>query len=120
MPAGIPGLNYIALGLGYVTGAELTARLNDRTCRNLKRKTGSERGQPEFRVPGMVPCAILLPIGFLFYGWTAATHQHWILPDIGAFLIAVGTVSGMQSMQAYVVDTYTRYAASAPWPPPWC
>ena len=105
------GLNYIALGLGYIMGAEMTARINDFTYNRLKRGNNNV-GTPEFRAPVMIPCAILLPIGFLWYGWTAETHQHWILPDIGAFLIAMGTVSGIQTMQSYVVDAYTRYAAS--------
>jgi multidrug resistance protein len=105
------GLNYIALGLGYVIGAEITARINDTTYARLKKRNNSV-GKPEFRAPVMVPCSILLPVGFLWYGWTAETHQHWILLDVGAFLIAVGTVSGIQAMQSYVVDAYTRYAAS--------
>ncbi|KAF4637770.1 hypothetical protein G7Y89_g312 [Cudoniella acicularis] len=105
------GLNYIALGLGYVVGVEMTARINDFTYSRLKRKNNNV-GNPEFRAPVMIPCAILLPIGFLWYGWTAETHQHWILPDIGAFLIAMGTVSGIQTMQSYVVDAYTTFAAS--------
>jgi len=105
------GLNYIALGLGYTTGAEMTARINDFTYNRLKR-ANNNIGTPEFRAPVMIPCAVLLPVGFLWYGWTAETHQHWILPDMGAFIIAVGTVSGIQTMQSYVVDAYTRYAAS--------
>lgn len=105
------GLNYIALGLGYVMGAEMTARINDFTYNRLKRKN-NDVGKPEFRAPTMIPCSILLPIGLLWYGWTAQTHRHWILPDIGAFLIAMGTVSGIQTMQSYIVDAYTRYAAS--------
>lgn len=105
------GLNYIALGLGYVTGAEMTARFNDFTYNRLKSKNNNV-GTPELRAPVMIPCAVLMPVGFLWYGWTAETHQHWILPDIGAFLIAMGTVSGIQTMQSYIVDAYTRYAAS--------
>ncbi|KAH8690673.1 major facilitator superfamily domain-containing protein [Talaromyces proteolyticus] len=105
------GLNYFALGLGYVIGAEMTARINDFTYNRLKKRNNNV-GSPEFRAPVMIPCSILLPIGFLWYGWTAETHQHWILPDIGAFLIAVGTVSGIQTMQSYIVDAYPRYAAS--------
>lgn len=112
MSIGIGGLNYIALGVGYVFGAQLTAHVNDRTYTRLKRKNNNI-GRPEFRAPGMTSCAVLLPIGFFWYGWTAESHQHWILPDIGALLIATGTVSGIQSMQAYVVDAYPRYAASA-------
>lgn len=61
----------------------------------------------------MIPCFILLPIGFFWFGWTAETHQHWILPDISAFLLAMGIVASIQTMQSYVVDAYARYAASS-------
>ena len=105
------GLNYLALGLGYVLGAEMTARISDSVYNRLKRQNNA-CGRPEFRAPVMLPAAVLLPVGFLIYGWTAATHQHYLLPDLGALLIAMGTVAGIQSMQAYVVDAYARYAAS--------
>lgn len=104
-------LNYIALGLGYVFGAEMTARINDFTYNRLKKRSNNV-GKPEFRAPVMIPCSILFTIGFSWYGCTADERQHWILPDIGAFLIAVGTVSGIQTMQSCIVDSYTRYAAS--------
>ena len=99
MSTEIGGLNYIALGLGYVIGAEMTARINDFTYSRLKRRNNNV-GKPEFRASVMIPCSILLPIGFLWFGWMAETHQHRILPDIGAFLIAVGTVSCIQTMQS--------------------
>ena len=111
MSTEIGGLNYIALGLGYVLGAEMTARISDTFYNRLKRENNNV-GRPEFRAPVMVPSAVLLPIGFFLYGWTAETHQNYILPDLGALLIAMGTVAGIQSMQAYVVDAYARYAAS--------
>ena len=107
----IAGLHYIALGLGYMLGAEMTARINDFTYGRLKARY-HHVGVPEFRAPVMIPCAIFLPIGFFWYGWTAEAHQPWILPDIGALILAVGTIAGIQSIQAYVVDAYSRYAAS--------
>jgi hypothetical protein len=107
----IGGLNYIALGLRYVTSAEIIARFKDFTYSRLKKRNNNV-GTPELRAPVMIPCAVLMPVGFMWYGWTAETHQQWILPDIGAFLIAMGTVFGIQTMQSYIVDAYTRYAAS--------
>lgn len=47
------------------------------------------------------------------YGWTAQTHQHWILPNIGAAIFAAGGIVIFQCIQTYLIDGYTRFAASA-------
>jgi len=61
----------------------------------------------------MIPGAFLVPIGLLWYGWTSQAHTHWILPNIGAAIFAAGVIIGFQCIQTYIVDSYTRYAASA-------
>ncbi|KAF2769989.1 MFS general substrate transporter [Teratosphaeria nubilosa] len=61
----IGGLHYIALAIGYFIGAQGTARFNDWLYRRLKRKNNGV-GKPEFRIPAMIPCAILLPVGFFW------------------------------------------------------
>ena len=109
---GIGGLNYIALGLGFFLGTQIGAPFNDWFYRRLKRKNNNV-GKPEFRVPLMFPGSVLIPIGLFIYGWTAETHQHWILPNIGSFLFALGAIVVFQCIQTYLVDAYTRYAASA-------
>ena len=109
---GIGGLNYIALGLGFFTGTQVTAPLNDAIYRRLKKQNGGV-GRPEFRVPLMIPGAILVPVGLFVYGWSAQNHVFWLVPDIGAFLFAAGTIIGFQCVQTYIVDSYQRYAASA-------
>lgn len=70
-------------------------------------------GRPEFRIPLMIPGSVLVPTGLFIYGWTAQYHTHWIGPNIGAALFAAGVIIGFQCIQTYLVDTYTRYAASA-------
>jgi multidrug resistance protein len=110
---GIGGLNYISLGVGFFIGTQLCAPLQDRIYRALKARSPDGKGRPEFRVPLMIPGAILVPIGLFWYGWTAQTHVHWILPNIGAALFAAGVITGFQCIQTYIVDSYTRYAASA-------
>lgn len=55
----------------------------------------------------------LIPIGIFIYGWTAEFHTHWIAPNIGTCIFTAGTMIAMQCLQTYVIDTYTRYAASA-------
>ncbi|KAK8090873.1 MFS general substrate transporter [Apiospora phragmitis] len=114
---GIGGLNYISLGLGFFLGAQVCAPLQDRIYAALKRRDarrgGSGVGRPEYRVPMMVPGAILIPVGLFIYGWTAEYKTHWIGPNIGACLFSIGTIIGFQCVQGFLVDTYTRYAASA-------
>lgn len=109
---GISGLHYIALGVGLFLGTQISAPLQDRVYRGLKARYDNV-GRPEFRVVIMVPGAILVPVGLFIYGWTAENRTIWIAPDIGAAVFAAGMVVGFQSIQTYIVDAYTRYAASA-------
>ncbi|KAK2004456.1 major facilitator superfamily transporter [Colletotrichum falcatum] len=112
---GIGGLNYISLGLGFFVGAQIGARMQDRLYAALKRRYVPDGGpgRPEFRVPMMIPGALLVPAGLLVYGWTAQSHTHWIAPNIGAVIFTSGVIVGFQCIQGYLVDTYTKYAASA-------
>jgi multidrug resistance protein len=109
---GIGGLNYISLGLGFWAGSQICAPLNDRIYRRLKARNNNT-GRPEFRVPLLGVGAVLVPAGLFIYGWSAQTHRHWIAPNIGALLLGTGTIVSFQCMQTYMVDTYTRFAASA-------
>ena len=109
---GISSLNYISIGLGFFLGTQLGAPINDRIYRRLKRKNNGI-GKPEFRVPLMVPGSFMVPIGLFLYGWSAKYHTHWIVPNVGAAIFSVGSILGFQCIQAYIVDSYTRYAASA-------
>lgn len=36
-----------------------------------------------------------------------------VMPDIGAVILAGATICGYQAIQTYVIDSYTKYAASA-------
>ena len=113
MSTGETGLHYIALGAGFFLGAQISAPLQDRIYAYLKRYYNVSVGRPEFRVPMMVPGAILVPTGLLIYGWTAQHRTHWIGPDIGVAIFCMGVIAGFQCIQGFLVDTYTRYAASA-------
>ncbi|KAH8681311.1 major facilitator superfamily domain-containing protein [Xylariales sp. PMI_506] len=110
---GVSGLNYLSLGLGFFLGSQVAAPLQDRVYVALKRRNGGGAGRPEYRVPMMVPGAVLVPVGLLIYGWTAEYKVHWIAPNIGACVFAAGSVIGFQCVQTFLVDAYTRYAASA-------
>ncbi|KAH7381621.1 major facilitator superfamily domain-containing protein [Pyrenochaeta sp. MPI-SDFR-AT-0127] len=112
MSIGIGSLNFISMGLGFFLGTQITAPLNDALYRRLKKRNNGV-GKPEFRVPLMIPASLLVPVGLFWYGWSAQHHLHWIMPNIGACLFCAGTIVGFQCIQTYLVDSYTRYAASA-------
>lgn len=112
MSTGIGSLNFISMGLGFFLGAQITAPLNDMIYRRLKARNNNT-GKPEFRVPSMVPASFLAPIGLFWYGWSAQARLHWIMPNIGACIFCAGTIVSFQCIQTYLIDSYTRYAASA-------
>lgn len=108
---GIGGLNYISLGVGYVLGSQICGPLTDRIYLHLSNKTGT--GKPEYRIPVMVPGAVLVPVGLFWYGWGVQAQTHWIVPSIGAAIFSMGTIMGFQVIQVYLIDAYTEHAASA-------
>ncbi|KAK3046918.1 hypothetical protein LTR09_011669 [Extremus antarcticus] len=112
MRTDLAGLNYISLGVGFFLGTQIAAKTADRIYKSLKAKNGGE-GKSEYRVPLMFPGAIMVPVGLLIYGWTAQYRVHFIVPNIGAAIFAAGNQLVFQNCQTYIVDSYTRYAASA-------
>ncbi|KAJ5885103.1 MFS general substrate transporter [Penicillium taxi] len=72
-----------------------------------------DTAQPEFRLPLLLPGALMVPIGLLWYDWSAQHHLHWIMPGIGIALFAIGVKYGTQCTQLYALDVYPTYAASA-------
>ncbi|KAJ5990223.1 MFS general substrate transporter [Penicillium canescens] len=109
---GTASLNYLSLGIGFVLGLQFCGRVLDMIYMRLKRHYKHD-GRPEFRVPLMVPGGLLVPLGLFIYGWTAQNKTHWIVPNVGAAIFAFGLIISFQCAQTYVVDAYSRYAASA-------
>ncbi|RDW62352.1 MFS general substrate transporter-14 [Coleophoma cylindrospora] len=109
---GTAGLNYIALGIGYISGTQICALFNDRAYSALKARAGGI-GRPEFRIPLMLPSSIMVPAGLVLYGWAGQYHVHWAVPNLGAAIFAAGVEVLTQCVQTYLVDAYSQYAASA-------
>ncbi|KAL6409198.1 mitogen-activated protein kinase kinase kinase [Ilyonectria robusta] len=108
---GISGLNFISLAVGSIFGAMVSIHFVDRIYRRLKEENGGVR-RPEFRVPSMFLGSVLVPIGLFWYGWSVQGHVHWIMPNIGISIFVAGTLVCLQGMQGYVIDSYSRFAAS--------
>lgn len=108
----VSGLHYIAITIGCIVAAQGGAIAMDRVWNYLKTRAKGET-QPEYRIPLMLPGAIIIPMGLFWYGWTAETHCFWILPDIGIAIFSSGIIVGTQAMQSYVMDSFSQHVASA-------
>lgn len=106
------GLHYIAIVIGYTIAAQVGGQLMDILWKRLRARAGNDTA-PEYRVPLMVPGAILIPLGLLLYGWAAEKKYHFIVPDIGIAIFGCGIILNTQAMQAYVTDAFLKYVASA-------
>ena len=107
----VSGVNYLGLVIGYTIAAQAGAPVTDRIWRYLKRTRGETA--PEYRVPLMIPAMVLIPTGLLCYGWSVERHAHWAVVDVGIGIFGCGIILSTQSMQAYVMDAFVDYTASA-------
>ncbi|KAF7553939.1 hypothetical protein G7Z17_g3263 [Cylindrodendrum hubeiense] len=131
------GLTFLGLGVGSMIGVLYFSVSSDRHIKKMAARDkeraaeasqvdGGEGGtrdddsastasgmKPEYRLPPLRIGAILLPAGLFIYGWTAEYKVHWIAPIIGTAVIGVGNLIIFMSLQMYLVDSFTIYAASA-------
>ncbi|CRK15052.1 hypothetical protein BN1708_011321 [Verticillium longisporum] len=109
---GMTGLVYIPMGIGYGVSLALFNYISDRTVIRL---TAANHGvyEPEMRLPDCVYFACLLPLTFFWYGWSAYAQVHWISPILALLPFGLGLVGVWQPIQAYIIDAFPEYAASA-------
>ncbi|KAF8517948.1 MFS general substrate transporter [Hysterangium stoloniferum] len=108
---GLSGLAYLGPGIGFVVGTTLSAPLMTKIYMTLTERNGGV-SKPEFRMPCMVIGGALVPIGLLWYGWSAQQHLHWAMPIIGGGVFTFGMILIYIPIQLYLVDAF-QYAASA-------
>lgn len=109
---GIAGLNYISLGIGAFIGLFGNFFLIDKIYTGLKTKNNGV-GRPEFRIPTMLIGSPLVTIGLFWYGWAVQARAFWIVPNLGIIVFTAGSIICLAGMQTFIVDIYTRFAASA-------
>lgn len=109
---GLAGLSFLGLGVGMMIGLVMFGLASDRI---LKRLSAANDGvtKPEYRLPPMIPAALLVPFGFFIYGWTTKYAIEWIVPIIGTSLVGVGLLGIMMPVSTYLIDAFTIHAASA-------
>ncbi|KAF2210121.1 hypothetical protein CERZMDRAFT_113546 [Cercospora zeae-maydis SCOH1-5] len=106
----IVGLTYLGFGVGCAIGLFALGALSDRLVIHYSKGT---EWKPEFRLLPLLPGSLIVPIGLLWYGWSAETHTHWIVPIIGTAWIGLGTLAIFMPVQSYLIDSFTLYASSA-------
>ena len=107
---GTVGLTFLGIGVGSLLGLFTFGLVSDKL---VKRMSAKGEMKPEYRLPPLIPGSLVIPIGLFWYGWTAQTHQHWILPIIGTMWVGLGLLATFMPIQTYMVDAFTIYAASA-------
>lgn len=107
----VSSLNYISLAIGSTLASQCGGYMMDFIYRRLK-KINKGHTNPEFRVPSLIPGAVLIPSGLFWYGWAAETNASWVLVDFGAVVFTFGSFLFSQGMLAYILDEM-KHAASA-------
>ncbi|KIM47059.1 hypothetical protein M413DRAFT_440604 [Hebeloma cylindrosporum] len=109
--AGVGGLAYLGLGIGFVTATIFGAKFADKVYKTLADRNGGI-STPEMRIPALFFGSFFVPIGIFWYGWSAQAKIHWIMPIIGAGIFGFGMMTTFLPIQLYLVDSFV-YAASA-------
>ncbi|KAI0124087.1 major facilitator superfamily transporter [Xylariales sp. AK1849] len=116
MPRGQASLNYLSLAVGSLIGVNICGPLTDRIYARLKQRNGiptDQPGLPEFRIPLIIPAAIISPCGILLFSWTAQAKMHFLLPNLGVAIMTSSSMVSYQCIGAYIADCYDLYTASA-------
>lgn len=105
---GSVGLSYLGLGVGMFLGLFVTGITSDWGVKYLSRRNNGVT-KPEFRLPPMIPAAILIPIGLFIYGWTAKFAVHFIVPIIGTSFVGLGLICTFVSLLLIMVERKPRW-----------
>lgn len=104
------GLTYLGFGVGCLIGLITLGKFSDRMVTHYSK--GGE-WKPEYRLLPLLPGSLVVPIGLLWYGWSAEEANFWIVPIIGTAWVGLGTLCVFMPVQSYLIDAFPLYAASA-------
>lgn len=104
---------YLGIGLGSFVGLIIFGALSDRILKSLTAKSGTGEMKPEYRLPPLIPAALIIPIGLFWYGWSVDKQIHWIMGIIGTGFVGLGMLGSFMAISTYLTDAFTIHAASA-------
>ncbi|CAD6443814.1 971289da-7457-422a-a30c-57c66ca54558 [Sclerotinia trifoliorum] len=108
------GYVQLAIAIGECIGCALCMYTNSWYYDSAARNTEVPGTPiPEARLyPSVIGGFLGVTGGVFLYGWTSISTMHWIIPTLGLSL-GCGTSAIIISNANYLVDAYSKYAASA-------
>jgi MFS family permease len=109
------GYVQVAIVIGEILGCGLCVSTNHWYYDSAARNTEAPGTPiPEARLYTSVIGGFFGVTGGMFvYGWTSYSAIHWMAPTIGLAMVGFGTTAVMVGNANYLVDAYSKYAASA-------
>ena len=106
------GLTFLSLAIGNTIALIFYSLTSDRYVIHQREKQG-DGFKPESRLVHLLLAGIILPLGFIIYGWALAFHVQYIVPLIGTCVVGFSMTLSTLPVETYVVDVYKIHGASA-------
>ncbi|KAK9488482.1 MFS general substrate transporter [Lipomyces starkeyi] len=109
------GYVQVAIVIGEILGCGLSVSTNRWYYASAARNTEAPGTRiPEARLYASVIGGFFGVTGGMFvYGWTSYSAIHWMAPTVGLAMVGFGTTAVVVSIANYLIDAYSKYAASA-------
>ena len=104
------GLAYLSMGVGFIIGVVFWTWAVNKIYSHKTTQNG-DVGKAEYRLPCLIAAGIGVPVGQIWYGFSAAHHVHWIMPMIGAAIFGFFLQAVFASVQQFLIQMNNRYAA---------
>ncbi|KAF2194468.1 multidrug transporter [Zopfia rhizophila CBS 207.26] len=109
------GIVQSVIVIGEVVGL-LASIYQDRLYFRSASKNTENPGRPipEARLYLSIPGSLVgLTTGLFWYAWTSNPTLHWLIPTFGLSFIGFGMFTVVTAVTGYIMDAYSKYAASA-------
>jgi DHA1 family multidrug resistance protein-like MFS transporter len=104
-------LPFLSILIGAILGC--AANVYNQRIYNVYFHLAGDRAVPEKRLPPMCVGSVFFAAGLFITGWTASPRFPWIAPVLGLVAMGFGFFTIFQAAINYLVDTFTKYGASA-------
>ena len=104
-------LTYLSMFIGSCCASVFHLILGKRYARMVRANRGNPL--PEERLVPMMLAGWTMPAGLMVFAWSQKPEIHWAVPCVGMYLLGFGFYIIFQNCLNYLVDTYTKYSASA-------
>ncbi|KAI0075274.1 MFS general substrate transporter [Panus rudis PR-1116 ss-1] len=113
---GQTGLAFISVWIGLGLALLVTPNLEKRYLAAARAKGG--KADPEDRLPGMMLGSLFIPVSLFIFGWTSPPvvmpgGGNWVGPVSSGIPFGFGMVTLYFSANAYIIDAFPGYVASA-------